>query len=264
MKKINKYKALRLSNLDENLNKNEKLIYNHLILCLDEELGFAYPAYPELMQVINVKRRNSVADTIDSLRKKEYIETKKGFRGTNNYYLLKYITSNENDTSNTFDTSNENNTRTSNKNDTRLVTKPLLNNINNKLNNKVNTNNSKKASNKSNRKIEFNLLINEYTDNENLKEALKDFLKMRELIKSIMSERALKMLFNQLDKLADTDQVKVNILEQSIFNNWKSVYPLRRNQEQLDKEQAIKIDRNVKADSVEDAIRLIRGDANGR
>lgn len=154
--KINKYKMLRLTNLDNNLGKNEKLIYNHLILCFDEEKGFAYPPYPELMQVLGVKRRNSVADTVEGLREKDYIETKKGFRGANNYYLLKYITSNENDTSNTLDTSNENVTRTSNKNDTRLVTKPLLNNINNKLNNKVNINSTKKTSRK-NKKVYIDL-----------------------------------------------------------------------------------------------------------
>ena len=146
--KVNKYKMLRLTNLDENLCKSEKLIYNHLILCFDEERGFAYPTYPELMQVLSVKRRNSVADTIDSLRAKEYIETKKGFRGANNYYLLKYVTSNETDTSIKNVTSNKTDTSTSNEIDTPLVTEPLLNNINNKLNNKVNINNTKKVSTK--------------------------------------------------------------------------------------------------------------------
>lgn len=145
-KSINKYSALRLTNLDENLNKNEKLIYGHLILCFDEKKGYAYPSYPELMRVLGVKRRNSVADTVELLRKKQYMETKKGFRGANNYYLLKYMTSNENDTSNKNVTSNENDTRTSNENDTPLVTETLLNNINNKLNNKLNINTFEKAS----------------------------------------------------------------------------------------------------------------------
>lgn len=142
--KLNKYKMLRATNLDENIGKNEKLIYNHLILCFDDEKGFAYPTYPELMQVLGVKRRNSVADTVEILRKKEYIETKKGFRGSNNYYLLKHITSNESVTSNDYDTSNKNDTRTSNESVTPLVTKTLLNSINNNLNNKVNINNDKK------------------------------------------------------------------------------------------------------------------------
>lgn len=144
-KSINKYKALRLTNLDEDLNKNEKLIYGHLILCFNETKGYSYPAYPELMKVLGVKRRNSVSDTVENLRYKRYIKTKKGYRGQNNYYLLKYITSNESVTSNKNDTSNENDTRTSNESVTPLVTETLLNNINNKLNNKLNIDSSKKS-----------------------------------------------------------------------------------------------------------------------
>ena len=115
---MKKYKSLRLTNLDQNLSKNEKLIYNHLILCLDTEKGFAYPSYPELMLVLGVKRRNTISETIEGLREKGYIETQKGYRGANNYYLLKHITSNETDTP--------------------LVTKPLLNKLNDKLNDKLN------------------------------------------------------------------------------------------------------------------------------
>ena len=58
---MKKYKALRATNLDPNLSKNEKLLYNHLILCIDSEKGFAYPPYPELMEVLGVKRRNTVS-----------------------------------------------------------------------------------------------------------------------------------------------------------------------------------------------------------
>ena len=132
------YKSLRLTNLDQNLSKNEKLIYNHLILCLDTEKGFAYPSYPELMLVLGVKRRNAISEAIEGLREKGYIETQKGYRGANNYYLLKHITSNETDTSNEIDTSNETDTSTSNETDTPLVTKPLLNKLNDKLNDKLN------------------------------------------------------------------------------------------------------------------------------
>lgn len=217
MPKINKYKALRLTNLDENLSKNEKLIYGHLILCFDEVKGFAYPSYPELMQVLGVKRRNSVADTVETLRSKVYIETKKGYRGANNYYLLKYITSNKCITSNENDTSN--------KNDTPLVTKPLLNNIKDNINNKLNKKELKKGTN-------LDFMINEYTQDEELKQALKDFLKMRKTIKSPMTERALTMLFDKLDKLEDSTERKILILNQSIFNNWKGIFPITDNQKQ--------------------------------
>ena len=69
---MKKYKSLRLTNLDQNLSKNEKLIYNHLILCLDTEKGFAYPSYPELMLVLGVKRRNAISEAIEGLREKGF------------------------------------------------------------------------------------------------------------------------------------------------------------------------------------------------
>lgn len=59
---------------------------------------------------------------------------------------------------------------------------------------------------------------------------LDEFYKMRKSIKKPMTDRAKKMLFNQLDKLADNDeQLKIKILEQSIFHNWQGVFPLNNN-----------------------------------
>jgi hypothetical protein len=72
------------------------------------------------------------------------------------------------------------------------------------------------------------ILISDYTSNEELRQALKDFLQMRNKIKAPMTKRALKMLLTELDKLAEKDELKIKIVEQSILNNWKSVYPLKK------------------------------------
>jgi DNA replication protein DnaD len=72
------------------------------------------------------------------------------------------------------------------------------------------------------------ILISDYTSHEELRQALKDFLHMRRKIKAPMTERALKMLLTELDKLAEKDELKIKIVEQSILNNWKSVYPLKK------------------------------------
>lgn len=64
---------------------------------------------------------------------------------------------------------------------------------------------------------------------QNLKDTLKDFEAMRKKIgKPLSTNRAKTMLLNKLDKLAgdDTD-LKVQILEQSIFNSWQGVFPIR-------------------------------------
>jgi hypothetical protein len=61
-----------------------------------------------------------------------------------------------------------------------------------------------------------------------LLQALMDFVKMRKAIRSPLStERAAKMLLNNLDALASTALQKIDILNQSILNNWKGVFELK-------------------------------------
>lgn len=90
--------------------------------------------------------------------------------------------------------------------------------------------NNKKESKKVSKKTEtYNDIISSYTENEDLKEALVEFIKMRKNIKSPMTNRALKLLLTSLDKLASNETIKIDILNQSILNNWKGVFPLKDN-----------------------------------
>ena len=74
---------------------------------------------------------------------------------------------------------------------------------------------------------DFTSLISSYTSNENLIEALNAFVEMRISIKAKPTERAMKMLLNKLDKMTQSDDEKILILENSIMNNWKDVYELK-------------------------------------
>jgi predicted phage replisome organizer len=97
----------------------------------------------------------------------------------------------------------------------------------------------KKSNKKSNRKstpeieIEKDIelkkdIYSTYTSNPDLLQTLYDFDKMRSSLKNgKMSDRAREMMLTELTKLADTDAKKIKILEQSIFNNWKGVFPLK-------------------------------------
>lgn len=78
------------------------------------------------------------------------------------------------------------------------------------------------------RKNSYTEAINNYTDDAKLKEAIVEFIKMRKLIKSPMTDRALKGLLNKLDGLAKDNKEKIAILNQSIENDWKGVYPLKK------------------------------------
>ncbi|WP_455793447.1 phage replication initiation protein [Clostridium butyricum] len=72
-------------------------------------------------------------------------------------------------------------------------------------------------------------IINSYTQDEELINTIRDFLKMRKAIKKPMTDRALKIMLNKLDKYADTPQKKIKILENSIENSWQGVFPLKDN-----------------------------------
>lgn len=85
----------------------------------------------------------------------------------------------------------------------------------------------KKSTKKKPANADFTSLISSYTTNENLIETLNAFVEMRISIKSKPTERAFKMILNKLDKLAQTDEEKKLILENSIMNNWKDVYELK-------------------------------------
>lgn len=65
-----------------------------------------------------------------------------------------------------------------------------------------------------------------YTSNGALIEAIKEFIKMRNKIKKPLTDRALTMMLNKLDKLATTDEEKTEILNQSILKCWQDIYKI--------------------------------------
>lgn len=76
-----------------------------------------------------------------------------------------------------------------------------------------------------------------------LRDNLKEFLKMRKTIKKPMTTRAFKLLLTRLTKLSNNSQTQNAILEQSILNSWQDIYPLKKeNQEPLKKSQELNPD----------------------
>ena len=70
-------------------------------------------------------------------------------------------------------------------------------------------------------------IVEGYTDDLDLRGALIEFLKMRKRIRKPMTTYALKLLTKKLDKMANSANVKVDILNQSIVNGWQDVYALK-------------------------------------
>lgn len=81
-------------------------------------------------------------------------------------------------------------------------------------------NNDKNVKNDNNEK-------NIYSDNPELNKCILEFIKMRKSIKAPMTDKAINLMLNKLDKLAASDNKKIEILNQSIMNSWKGIFPIK-------------------------------------
>lgn len=113
------------------------------------------------------------------------------------------------------------------------------NTVNNTVNNTVSNKKERKRKSKS-----YDEQIAEYTQNEDLQNALKAFLQMRSFIKKPMTEYALKLMLKKLDEFGNTDDTKIAILNQSITNNWQCIYPLKDGNTKQEKQPEKKYDQN--------------------
>ena len=107
-----------------------------------------------------------------------------------------------------------------------LENRTLLNT--NRLNTKVLNTNNKKVSKVNARPVEnFDSIIEEATESEELRSALIEFVKFRKLIKKPMTNKALELIISKLDRLGSSDREKVEIINQSIERGWAGVFALK-------------------------------------
>jgi hypothetical protein len=101
-------------------------------------------------------------------------------------------------------------------------------------NNKVTTkeqqsNTNKNVKNDKNGRMEENKysdLISAFTDDEDLKTAIQEFINMRVEKKKAPTARALELIFKTLNQYDTPTQIKM--LEKSIINQWTDVFPLKQ------------------------------------
>lgn len=87
------------------------------------------------------------------------------------------------------------------------------------------------------------LIQKNFFENEELNDLFNEFLKMRKRLKVENSERAINMLLTKLEPF--NDEIKKQMIEESILNSWKSVFPLKSNlsKRELEKQER---DRKIK------------------
>lgn len=75
-------------------------------------------------------------------------------------------------------------------------------------------------------KDEIQSLINNYTENEELRLELNEYLKIRKAKKVPTTARAMQLGLNKLSKLSDNDEGKIAIVQRSIEHGWIGFFPL--------------------------------------
>lgn len=67
-----------------------------------------------------------------------------------------------------------------------------------------------------------------YSTDAAVNQAMLEFLAFRKSVNASMTDHAVKLLIDKLGKLSNNPAEQVEILNQSMLNGWKSVYPLER------------------------------------
>lgn len=70
----------------------------------------------------------------------------------------------------------------------------------------------------------FDDILDYYTSNQDIKDALIEFIKMRQRIRRPLTNRALTLNLGKLDELASDNEEKLEIIQQTIMNSWQSFY----------------------------------------
>lgn len=103
---------------------------------------------------------------------------------------------------------------------------------NNNDNNKNNENNENNGNNDNKKKGAAKKQKTDYYPlDEKLNQAVLDFVEFRKKIKAPMTEKAVDLMIGKLDKMTTDNNEKIAILEQSIMNGWKGVFPLDKNKQ---------------------------------
>lgn len=190
---------------DSSITPNAKLLYGE-ITALCNEKGYCWANNEYFASLYGVSKV-SISKWIRQLVEKGYIDSVLEYKEGTKEILNRYLT---------------------------IVNDPIKEKFNTPIKEKFKDNNTliNNTSNnkKEKRKTEFDLLIEGYTEDLQLRNTIYEFLKMRKAIKAPMTSNALKLMLNKLDRLAPKDihcDLRIAILEQSIMNSWKGIFELK-------------------------------------
>lgn len=85
-----------------------------------------------------------------------------------------------------------------------------------------------KDNNKKKKESSYDSILDERGITGKKRDAVLEYVKMRKFIKKPMTDHALELALNNLEKLASSEEEQIAILEQSISNSWQGLFPLKK------------------------------------
>ena len=244
---------------DKTLTANAKLLYGE-ITALANDKGYCWASNGYFAELYDVSKE-TISRWISILEKNGYVNTQIIYRDNSKAILERRIyiigipqvvsektfVKNDDIINTPIDENNKTYQQNHQEPTNKIINTPIDENVkeNNTLFNNTfnNTNNKKekeracvradKSINKINnniskdKKTDFDNLINSYTDNDELKETIYEFIKMRKTIKQPLTTHALSLILKDVDKLANDTSTKIKVLEQSVKKSWRGVFKLK-------------------------------------
>lgn len=112
----------------------------------------------------------------------------------------------------------------------------------------------KKEGKKEKPSASYEVILSSFDLDSDLKDAIREFIKMRKLIKSPMTNHALELLIKKLLGMSGDNEERIAILNRSIENSWKGIFPLKNEKE--------KRSTNRVADDLEASYKMMEAWAN--
>lgn len=95
--------------------------------------------------------------------------------------------------------------------------------------NSIEENRKEKKIKKEKKSTEFDELINSNFTDEELKNTIYEFIKMRKAIKKPLTTRGLELMIKKLCGMTTNIDEQIEILNNSIMNNWQGIFHLKQN-----------------------------------
>lgn len=199
---------------DESLNKEELLLLITLLRFNNKDKGYAYPSYRQIKDVSKIKHDQTLINSLNSLINKGYV-IKETVKGIGNKYVLptakiEYLQ----------------------KCSTLINEVPPTAKIEDDLLHKcstTNTNTNTNTNTKYNSDQSLKSVVDKYTSNQDLSKTINEFIQYRKIQKKpLKSEYALNLILKKLDKIANCDKSKIEILNNSIMNGWQGIFEIKQ------------------------------------